>query len=582
MQIDAWDVAVVGDIAYLVDDHRLQILDVSQPTAPTLLGSFTYPDVLGGSTSAVALLGTKAYLADTEEGLLVVDVADPMSPTRVGVITGPPGVGDITIDGSLAFVAAGKTGGLQVWDLSMPAAPSLLGNVDSPGEATRVAVTGSYAYLADGFSGLQVIDVSTPAMPSIVGNFAASGAAMAVAAIPGHVLVADGVRVKVVDVTTPSAPTLVGEYFGNIVSPGVAVSGNRAYLGSLYLEVLDLTDLTSPTLMGRVGLPEFLGWAVAKVGNYAYVADVQWGLMVVDVSDPASWPSTVLQPSGGAEHLIARGSTIVYTVFETVYVAEATASGQITTLGSHDGPTCTRDPCIDALDIDGSRVYVLYADGDPKGMQVLDLSDPANPTLLGDSTLFAGEDVVAVGELAYVATGGLDVVIVNVADPGNMVEAARLTATSDTYAVALDGAHLYVGTGTGLDIFNVTKPTEPTLVGNYLSASESALDVVVAAGIAFVAGGGGLMTVDVSSPSSPSLLGRADLPISAQQVTLSGSFAYVISLGHAVHAVDVSDPANPSLAGIYATDGIATGMAINGRHAYIAGSLIEVLELCGP
>lgn len=156
------DLAVAQSHAYLVDLDGLQIIDVSDPTSPASVASLTIP----GPAWAVAVNSSYAYVAAGDAGLTVVDVSDPTSPTVVGTCALPGRALDVVIRGSRAYVVGDA--GLQVLDVSAPAAPRLVGIAATPGPAQRVAVSGARAYVAGG--ALWVIDISKPAHPVIVNS----------------------------------------------------------------------------------------------------------------------------------------------------------------------------------------------------------------------------------------------------------------------------------------------------------------------------------------------------------------------------------------------------------------------------
>ena len=53
---EAWDVEVVGTLAYVADDSSLRIIDVSNPAAPVELGALDMP----GQVWDVEIVGTLA------------------------------------------------------------------------------------------------------------------------------------------------------------------------------------------------------------------------------------------------------------------------------------------------------------------------------------------------------------------------------------------------------------------------------------------------------------------------------------------------------------------------------------------
>lgn len=280
--LEAWDVSVSGLLAFVADAASgLQVIDVSSPTAPVLLGSLDSPSQEFG----VSVSASRAFVATSGSGLQVIDVSNPAAPALLGrADTAGLAVG-VAVSGSLAFVADGDSG-MQVIDVLNPITPVVVGSVDTPGFAEDVAVSGSLAFVADASSGLQVIDVSNPTAPVLVGNVNTPDAALSVSASGSLTFVASGVSgLQVIDVSNPTAPVVVG----SVDTPGfahdVAVSGLRAFVGdgSSGLQVIDLSDPRAPVLLGSADTP---GWAlgVSVSGSLAFVADASSGMHVIDVS----------------------------------------------------------------------------------------------------------------------------------------------------------------------------------------------------------------------------------------------------------------------------------------------------------
>ncbi len=73
-------------------------------------------------------------MADYGSGLQVIDISDPANPTLVGTYDTPGYARGVAVSGDHAFVADGDSG-LQVIDISDPANPTLVGTYDTPGDA---------------------------------------------------------------------------------------------------------------------------------------------------------------------------------------------------------------------------------------------------------------------------------------------------------------------------------------------------------------------------------------------------------------------------------------------------------------
>ena len=67
-----------GDYAFVADDQLgLQIIDITNPAAPALLGSY---DTVGDAYDVCAA-GDYAFVADGAAGLHVIDIMNPASPS---------------------------------------------------------------------------------------------------------------------------------------------------------------------------------------------------------------------------------------------------------------------------------------------------------------------------------------------------------------------------------------------------------------------------------------------------------------------------------------------------------------------
>jgi Ca2+-binding RTX toxin-like protein len=104
-------------------------------------------------------VGNYAYVADGSSGLQIIDISNPAAPTLAGTYDTPGYAQEVQVVGNYAYVADGGSG-LQIIDISNPAAPTLAETYDTTGSAQGVQVVGNYAYVADDDGGLKILDVS--------------------------------------------------------------------------------------------------------------------------------------------------------------------------------------------------------------------------------------------------------------------------------------------------------------------------------------------------------------------------------------------------------------------------------------
>lgn len=242
---------LVGNLLYgATGNAGLTITDVSNPNAPTLVGSLVLPGAFAGD---VQVVGNLAYVAGGGSGLFVVDVSNPAAPSQVGFYNTPGFSRAVFVEGNLAYVA--DTNQLQIIDVSVPAAPTPVGFINTPQAADNVFVSGNLAYVADGSSGLRIVDVSNPAAPFFTGFYFAGGWAADVHVVGNLAYVANRNNgLEIIDVSTPSAPTLVGSFPTN-GAEAVSVDGDYATLVSLSgtFEIIDVSNPASPTSVSLLG-----------------------------------------------------------------------------------------------------------------------------------------------------------------------------------------------------------------------------------------------------------------------------------------------------------------------------------------
>lgn len=309
----AYAIALSGASACIVesDGHQLEMIDISNPVSPGILGHTP--------GNGVAVSGTMLYTTDqifnpggtscSSSFLYVVDVTAPTVPVSLGSVELSGCGGRLAVSGTVAYVVDGS--GLELIDVSNAASPVILGRVDTPGSALDVEVSGTLAYVADGSSGLRVVDVSNPASPTILGSVDTPGSAWNIAVSGALVYVADyPLGLCIVDVSDPYSPSILGSVDTPGMASDVAVSGSMAFLADWSgLQVIDVSNPVAPVVLGSVGTPEEAR-GVSVVGNVAYVAEYSY-LQAIDVSVPTS-PRILGGGSGGGGGRIAASESAVY------------------------------------------------------------------------------------------------------------------------------------------------------------------------------------------------------------------------------------------------------------------------------
>ena len=264
-------------------------------------------------------------------------------------------------------------------------------------------------------SPVRIASVSTPAP------------ATALAASDNHLFIGVGSSVHAIDVSRPASPASVGAYEFDQPVLGLTAVGDVVYVANSHdgLRRLDLSDPAAPRLSGTSATRgQAVGVAVS--GTQAFVGDNSLGFDIVDVTGP------------------------------------------LERVGEYLGDGFPRG-------IAAAGPLVFVAD-QPAGLIVVDASAPAAPAVLGRLSLgrdpitqvFAPE-VRSIGGAAPtsigIVSGRVGLQAVDVSDPTAPVATAPIPTTDRLAGASMWDRRIYAASGDVLQVFDLSDPGRPTLVG---------------------------------------------------------------------------------------------------------------------
>jgi len=214
----------------------------------------------------------------------------------------------------------------------------------------------------------------------------------------------------------------------------------------------------------------------------------------------------------------------------------------------------------------GDLAYV--AAGSP-GLAVVDVSDPANPAVLGSLGGFSAVTVDVAADIAAVACGNAGLLVVDVSDPAAPVVAGSIDPGS-VDAVEIVGTLVYAAGGTGFFVIDISDPATPAVVGSTTIPNAFSLDIDVAGDRVYVAAGNTVAVVDVSDPANPAV-GFNGAAGSIAGVAANGDLLHVADVSvPGMRIYDVSDPFSPVLLSTFTASFITFDVAVSGNWAYLA------------
>lgn len=262
---------------------RLGVVDIREPTSPVLVR----PDepYLGGPYFSLGLNGDTLIALhgdDVQWGhISVFDVSTPLEATR---IWGPALTGDSYASASGDRFFQLSYGGplLQVWDFSTPTPTSRAVGISLPGEGRAISSLGTTAF-ASTDAGVIVVDAQDPHAPEVRSVIPIAGEASRTASNGSVLLVGTETGpTYTVDVRDPGAPEILGEVeraaYAIAAAPGVAI-----VIEGESLEVIDMSDPSSPRVVGSLPMDGLRPRFVEVLDGFAYVASSS-AVYVVDIS----------------------------------------------------------------------------------------------------------------------------------------------------------------------------------------------------------------------------------------------------------------------------------------------------------
>lgn len=572
---------------------------VAQDSGLTLLGRWAW-----GPSQAVASQGNYAYIGNGSL-VQVLDVSEPAAPHIVGELL-VNYVTDIQVRDTLAFVCDGAS--LIVLDISNPAAPTLISGVDLPGYADRVGLGDSMAYVLGTGGRLQAVDIADPFHLRLRGYTFAGGSVNfgdEAFAVSGRYVYVGGMvncpcAIDIVNATNPDSLYVAGGFYPTSYHEISAATRDTLLLVGMHsiggnaLEIYSIANPVSPRFLG--GLSGFNDVAAIAIHDtVAYIA-ATGGVRSISIANP-SRPRIIRSVSSGIGKLAYTQGRLHISSYNSVYVLAATPPdsmrvASVFPVGGDALKIALRDtlafiasdaaglwivniadpkhprsvsnvrPGGYAYDVvvGGNYAYFVnwpaYSFKDPsRGLWIVDISDPLHPQIASHDTGIVRysnwsvpNSITLFGDLVLITqvpTQGDDRVVefINVSNPAQPTQTGLVRGTFGPYNLSVKDSILFVASSdSGLIIFDIHMPVDPVRIGAVPQVV--AYSVVVRDTFAFVESGY-FYIINIVRPDSPFVVGSTPTHYSASysDLAISGNFAYWVDSQAGI--VDISNPHQP-------------------------------------
>ncbi|MBD3336448.1 MAG: hypothetical protein GF355_13115 [Candidatus Eisenbacteria bacterium] len=449
------------------------------------------------------------------------------------------------------------------------------------------------------------------------------------------IFLGSGGAVLVLDAVDPGNPALITDELrtiGRVSDLCYDPSTQRLYVagGDGGMEIWDVSN---PALPERLSITEVYYYdvetPVGTIGVYDHFAIVEcaWGYVhSLDVSDPTNPVQVGFLGTMGnpARDLFVSDDGFAHATGAQKYLRmHIDENGQLWSAGGQDftyGPdvvcgtskyayvgydeylyildlvnpdpvpeSVTNLGSIEDIVVVGDHAYVLsYL----AGLRILNVSDPQNPTAESTFPLspYYSDRVVVSGGRAYVTDGRDGLHIIDVSDPANPAEIGTYDVLSVTQKTAVRDDYAYLAhDDDGVLIVDIGDLAHPDLAAQAL-ADEEVNDVALQGDYAFVASGNGLHTLDITSPTAPVEVGSYE-GFYASDVLVDGNLGFVVEAvanePYYLQIFDLTQVSDPLLLGTLELPTLSWGLTKSGDHIFIAAHdggvwVVDVSEAAEP
>ena len=302
------------------------IWDVTTATAPSLLGSLN----LGATGYDVVVSGNYAYIAtgDNSQELQVIDVSTPATPAIVGSYnaSGSTDATAIALSGTKVMLGQGTV--FYNINVATPTAPTLLGSVTLGGTIYRIRPYNStYAFVpnADNSNEMRVVNFSANT-PTTAGSYNTSGTGdgrdVTIKGSTAYLVTDTNTSTSelfVLNVSTPTSPTLTGSLELGANSRAVVVDNDDSYAfvgvatAGSYFRVIDVSSSTAPSIHSIITSTS------NSLTHLQFLNDVIYSANTADAAEFAVYGQ--VSGGGGSSGYVASGT------YDSVIIDSASTSG---------------------------------------------------------------------------------------------------------------------------------------------------------------------------------------------------------------------------------------------------------------
>jgi len=292
----------VGSLVYTSEKTGLSILDVSTVSPyPRLVNTVPIGDE---NPSDINIHGETLFISGLNYAIEAWDISSRTSPQRLGLAPSPAHVRNAVINDGYAYVACGDSydnGSIIIEDISDPEMITQAGYytiTTSTTEIFGVLAKDQYMYVSNEDNLLQIVDVSDPSSPVLTSELESEDYIyylkdLGMTGDYGF-LTFSPERTYILDFTDPASPSILSDF--TAAGPESDIFTTETYpfcmsffygpSGNHVFNVWDVSQSGNYDLLSSLPVPRVA--EMEMIGTYAYILNSFYGLEIIDLSDPTS------------------------------------------------------------------------------------------------------------------------------------------------------------------------------------------------------------------------------------------------------------------------------------------------------
>ena len=491
-------------------------------------------------------------------------------------------VEDILKDADHLYIANDQFG-LSIFDIADINNPKEIGSLQLPGITHRIKLYDNHLYTANYEEGVRIVSVKDPYNPMEVAFYKTGAMVMNIDLKDNYLYSTQYSKIDICDIINPSDPVFVKRFSTFVWCWDLVIKDDYIFaqcydrdMGSFLLSC-SIKDPRNPMIKS---LAPVLGNILGLTDTLAFVLRHN-AVRIVNITNPDSiFFLSEFETYGDKENIKTLGNL--------AYIADANNGLIVVDLEDIDNPVYVKSfpspGSTDGLIVEDEYVYISN-----QGLRIIDASNPSKLSVIGTFTTQCGTDIIFKKDnlifLRDVHIGGMR--IINIDSLNAPKEISQIIPYRNLIeSIASHKNYLYLAQVDSLGIWNIADPTSPVHIKT-LSFQGNCFAMIVEDSLLITSQGiGGIIIYDLSDPSNPNL--KSSLETNPHPNKLIMLNKYIIGgTYNGFKIIDASDPyalvekLNYTL-NIYTCDLKTSNNYLYVAHADSGVTIIDLTNILAP